>query len=411
MLNAHRIAGRPRGRTAHVTRRGAGASWRGFVLSVGAVCVPAAAFLACAGEARAQTEDVEHWSATLTRGHSSDVNGYNGINPNSTIGSLAPSTFTYADVSYSVDVLFAATYNNGELKFRSHPLLPTDTGLKLRVPTFRVTASGSCPAGGTVDLELSSASTQPYSVSSPATAFEWDMPDFTCLTVTPWTLNSSTTGTVTLLGPPVVPGITGHAVTSTPGQTSEGATTPDTYGFGETIVFTVTFSHRVNVRGDPTLPFSLGAEDDAETVNAAYRSGSGSTSLVFAYTVQEDDTDPDGVCRCNESSEGGTLSLALDSDDAIEGTGAGDPDATVTLLEGDPESGHKVDGSRPANKPPQDDPDDPDDPDDDDPGGGEPDDPGDPTPTPAVPAAGLALLAALLAAGRTAARRLRPPPR
>ena len=78
--------------------------------------------------------------------------------------------------------------------------------------------------------------------------------------------------------------VTGVAVSSTPNALS-------TYGAGETISFTATFSGPVTVTGTPQLPFSLGGV----TKQAAYASGSDTTALVFSYTVAAGDNDTDGV--------------------------------------------------------------------------------------------------------------------
>ena len=87
-------------------------------------------------------------------------------------------------------------------------------------------------------------------------------------------------------------------VTSTPQLTSAGASTPDTYGVGETIAFTVTFSEAVEVEGDPAFRFSLGNAGLTQEVArvAAYDAGqSTATKLVFRYTVQTGDEDTDGI--------------------------------------------------------------------------------------------------------------------
>ena len=51
--------------------------------------------------------------------------------------------------------------------------------------------------------------------------------------------------------------VTDVVVTSTPMSMASGSTTADTYGFGETIVITVTVSEAVEVVGDPEFEFSL----------------------------------------------------------------------------------------------------------------------------------------------------------
>ena len=79
------------------------------------------------------------------------------------------------------------------------------------------------------------------------------------------------------------------AVTSTPALPS------DTYGAGETIRFTVTFSSGVNIGGSPVFRFSLGNLGAGQPVDAPYESGAGSTALVFGYTVVSTDEDDDGI--------------------------------------------------------------------------------------------------------------------
>ena len=74
------------------------------------------------------------------------------------------------------------------------------------------------------------------------------------------------------------------AITSTP-------TRNHIYKKDETIQATVTFDHAVYVTGSPQLTLKIGSEDR----NAGYRSGSGTTDLVFEYTVGNSDTDADGI--------------------------------------------------------------------------------------------------------------------
>ena len=69
----------------------------------------------------------------------------------------------------------------------------------------------------------------------------------------------------------------------------------DTYGAGETIEFTVTFNVAVDVTGDPLFRFALGNSGAAVAKDAAYDSGTGSTALVFGYTVQAGDMDDNGI--------------------------------------------------------------------------------------------------------------------
>ena len=110
--------------------------------------------------------------------------------------------------------------------------------------------------------------------------------------------------------------------------------TDGTYAEEEEVRVTVTFSRAVEVTGAPELELRVGTE----VKQALYRSGAGSSELVFAYRVAEGDEDSDGV-----SIEAG--SLLLD-----EGT-IGDPSGNAALpdhegLEADPR--HRVDGVRPV---------------------------------------------------------------
>ena len=157
-----------------------------------------------------------------------------------------------------------------------------------------------------------------------------------------WTgtgLSWSVGDTVTLrlrgeTGPPSVANV---AVTSVPLLTSSGGSEQDTYGAGDEIEFTVTFSQVVVVTGDPQFGFSLSGARQAD-----YRSGSGSTALKFVYTVQSSDSDDDGIWIGNHNSN--TKSLQLDANDEI--TSPGGIDANLEHDQKQVQAGHKVDGSR-----------------------------------------------------------------
>ena len=142
-----------------------------------------------------------------------------------------------------------------------------------------------------------------------------------------WSSETSVTLRLTATGPT----ISSVAVTSTP------ALETDTYGAGETIRFTVTFSEAVQVTGDPQFGFSLTGARAAD-----YDSGSGTARLVFAYNVQSGDTDIDGIWIGNHAS--GTRTLQLDAGDAITSLGGADANLEHDRL--NTQSGHKVDGSR-----------------------------------------------------------------
>ena len=134
---------------------------------------------------------------------------------------------------------------------------------------------------------------------------------------------------------PVTPATVTVAVTSTPTSLA------DTYGFGETIVITVTVSEAVEVEGDPVFRFSLtnsgGAAND---VPATYdRTRSSATTMVFTYTVQAGDMDSDGIWIGSGSS-----TFVLDVNDRIRTASQ-----QIGIDRSHPEkgtlAGHKVDGS------------------------------------------------------------------
>ena len=67
-----------------------------------------------------------------------------------------------------------------------------------------------------------------------------------------------------------------------------------TYLAGQNLDFTVNFNENITVNttgGTPQLALTVGAT----TRQATYLSGSGSSALLFRYTVQSGDNDSDGV--------------------------------------------------------------------------------------------------------------------
>ncbi len=142
--------------------------------------------------------------------------------------------------------------------------------------------------------------------------------------------------------------VTGVAVTSTAPRYREatGVNVKDVYGAGDVIEFTVTFSAAVDVdtaNGVPALVFGMGSGAGVHT-DAAYARGSGTGTLVFAYTVQPGDSDDDGIFLLNDTdvtSDGGALQL----NGGVIRAGADGAVSTATTTSG-AQSGHKVDGSR-----------------------------------------------------------------
>ena len=143
------------------------------------------------------------------------------------------------------------------------------------------------------------------------------------------------------LPPPTVSSV---AVTSTPSAAS------DTYGVGEAIEFTVTFSRAVEVSsGRPHFEFALGNSGSPSVdKDATYQSGSGSTALVFAYTVVAADVDDNGIWVGDQS-----RTLMLDTGEYIRAVDD-QTSATLTHAALSTQSDHKVDGSlMPTNNAPE----------------------------------------------------------
>ena len=135
--------------------------------------------------------------------------------------------------------------------------------------------------------------------------------------------------------------VTDVVVTSTPMLMASGSSTADTYGFGETIVITVTVSEAVEVEGDPVFRFSLtNPGSAANNPQATYdRTRSIATTIVFTYTVQAGDMDNNGIWIGDHSQ-----TFLLDANDRIR-TASQQIDIDRSHLEKGTQGGHKVDGS------------------------------------------------------------------
>ena len=128
---------------------------------------------------------------------------------------------------------------------------------------------------------------------------------------------------------PTGPTVRSLAVNSWPSQLGVGRA----YRADDVIVFTATFSEKVQVKGQPTLAFDLGGEeheagyhglsdDDYVEGGPAPAPRSEAVKLHFAYTVQRDDRDADGV-------EVGELSGAITLGDGTIRSAATDLDADL----------------------------------------------------------------------------------
>ena len=122
-----------------------------------------------------------------------------------------------------------------------------------------------------------------------------------------------------------MPTVTNIAVTSSPAS-------GDTYGAGETIEVTATFSESVTVAGVPVLQINVGGSYQ----KAGYASGSGSTALVFQYTVAARDRDANGISIRQNSIEKPSADVTIQS--------AGGTDANTDHPGLPNQKSHKVEG-------------------------------------------------------------------
>ena len=123
------------------------------------------------------------------------------------------------------------------------------------------------------------------------------------------------------------PEVTTLAVTSSPKS-------GDTYGGGETIQVTVTFSEAVTVTGVPVLRLRVGSSNQ----RAHYTGGSGSAAIVFEHTVEPLDRDTDGVSIPE--------SLTIKPSSAVTIRNADGVDANPNHPALPDQASHKVDGSK-----------------------------------------------------------------
>ena len=111
----------------------------------------------------------------------------------------------------------------------------------------------------------------------------------------------------------------------------------EVYRFGETIEIALEFDEEVDVVGQPRITILLDDSANPER-SAVYDRGSGTDTLVFAYTVQAADLDLDGVALPERDSDGFGPTTAhvyqAGTENAVTGHIVGFEDA----------SGHQVDG-------------------------------------------------------------------
>ncbi|MDP4092738.1 MAG: S-layer homology domain-containing protein [Bacillota bacterium] len=151
-------------------------------------------------------------------------------------------------------------------------------------------------------------------------------------------LKDTGTGITDLAGNAINGGYTGgetYAVDRTlPAVSSVSVPEDGTYKAGDDLSFTVNFSEPVTVAGGtPYMQLAL----DSGTVNAQYTSGSGTSALVFSYTVTSGNEDSNGVVLGD--------SIVANGSTLKDGTGN---DAVLTLNGTASTTGIKVDAIAPT---------------------------------------------------------------
>jgi hypothetical protein len=122
--------------------------------------------------------------------------------------------------------------------------------------------------------------------------------------------------------------VTYMADLSTPTITSVSGPASGTYIIGQHLDFTVAFSENVTVTGAPYVGLTIGST----ARNATYLSGSGSSNLVFRYTVANGDSDTDGIATASAITlSGGTIRNSAANNATLTFTA---PDTSGVLVDG-----------------------------------------------------------------------------
>ena len=140
-----------------------------------------------------------------------------------------------------------------------------------------------------------------------------------------------------------VDGLAPALVAADPVTVTSGAGADATYAIGDPIEITATFTEAVTVAtaGDPVAGPRLGFTLGSATKHAVYASGSGTTALVFRYTVAAGDADSDGVAV---AANGLALNGGMIADAAGNAAAAAQLEHPAVAAQ----ASHKVDGVRPT---------------------------------------------------------------
>ena len=124
----------------------------------------------------------------------------------------------------------------------------------------------------------------------------------------PYSFNATATDAAGSVSPASSPNYSVNVDTTSPSPTPSGVTSANAngrFGYGSTITLQLSFTETVYVTGSPSLLLETGSTDRT----ALYKSGSGTNTLSFDYTVQWGDrsADLDIVSSAALSLQGGTI--------------------------------------------------------------------------------------------------------
>ncbi|MFL5946525.1 MAG: beta strand repeat-containing protein [Gaiellaceae bacterium] len=216
---------------------------------------------------------------------------------------------------------------------RQNPLAATTNLVNV---TFRVTFSEAVTGVDSNDFTASTTGTVLGTVVSPVVVVSASVYDVSVGAISGdgtlrLDLNASGTGIQDLVGNAIAGGFASgqtYVIDHTaPTVSSVTGPVTGTYGVGQILSFTVNYSENVAVAGTPTIGLTIGAT----ARNATYFSGSGTSALVFRYTVVAGDNDPDGIASFSPIVlNGGTMQDAAGNNAGLSFT---PPDTTGVLVD------------------------------------------------------------------------------
>ena len=250
------------------------------------------------------TADLDHVAVAIDANHKVD-----GIFPTLvTTGSEAPRTST--DGTQVI------------LTFSEDVVSPDRGVMTIRAGGNVVSTSAASANGPRVDLTLTTALTSSTVVVTVALSLDA-------------VLDTASNGNLAVAATAVINAITDDPVVSSVALTSTPGS-DNTYGIGDAVEATVTFSAAVDITGTPQLELDFAGTAKAATCTAA----TNTTTMACSYTVVENDSAPNGIAiAANKLTlNGGTITATGST------TITADLDHVAVMID----AGHKVDGIRPT---------------------------------------------------------------